>query len=115
MGSLRERLRFWEVTLRSVGDDTGLRVLVATRDVRTGDLTIAGHSVHSGGGESEWWWLVRRADIPALLRALDAEPGTRILRELRTRWAGQATRELEHRLKELEGRGLAQLSVWRNE
>lgn len=72
------------VVLRHSEDAGGLRHLDATVDA-AGDLRIEGQDLGPGverifgSREYEWDWVVRAADVPALVRALGGSDGDDVL------------------------------------
>jgi hypothetical protein len=93
-----------QVRLRDERDGRDIRVLTARREA-TGDLRLSGHDLGagtgpvSGDGEYEWETVVPDAHIPALLAVLGAPAGADILDELAERWTGQASYDLERRIR----------------
>ena len=72
------------VVLRHLEGGDGLRHLDATVDA-SGDLRIEGQDLGPGveqifgSREYEWDWLVKAADVPALVRALGGSDGDDVL------------------------------------
>ncbi len=101
------------VYLRSEHHGSESRYLTARR-VLSGDLWIEGQDlgpcteIVAPDGEYEWVWVVAADEVNELLGTLDAPPDTDVLNELAARWTGEASYELERRLRE---GGLAKLHV----
>ena len=91
-----------EVTLRSVREGRDVRHLAASITAG-GDLYIEGQDLGPaveevfgvGVTEYEWSRTVSRADLPALLGSLEAEPGEDILDVLARRYSGDAAAGLD--------------------
>jgi len=88
------------VTLRNQRDGRNSQHLWAYLD-DAGNLHVDGQdfgpqtAIVSDDGEYEFFYTVLAADLPALKRALGANPSDDILRVLATRFSGDQARDLE--------------------
>lgn len=93
------------VVLRAERDEDGVRHLGA-RLTAGGDLVVEGQDVGpgverffgEGTTEYEWTHTVRAADLPALVAALDGDPGDDVLTLLERRCSGDDAAELSRLL-----------------
>jgi hypothetical protein len=89
------------VTLRNVRDDQGTRHLEA-RFTDEGDFVFAGQDLGRGVEQAfgdglreyEWIWTIRKSDVPALERALEATNAT-LLARVAERFADPRCAEIE--------------------
>jgi len=102
------------VSLRATRDGSTSRYLDA-RLKESGDLWIEGQDlgdfedpIVAPDGEYEWVWEISADRFPELLRTLGADSDADVLVELGAHWSGEASFELERRLRES---GLAKLTV----
>ncbi len=102
------------VSLRAARAGSTRRYLDA-RLKESGDLWIEGQDlgdfqdpIVAPDGEYEWVWEISADKLPELLRMLGADPDADVLAELAAHWSGEASFELERRLREA---GLARLTV----
>lgn len=95
------------ITLRSTRDQDGSRHLCA-RLKNNGDLIIEGHDLGPGVSkcfgpeitEYEWSWIIYKANIAQLVKALGGSQANDILELLAKRFSAEAAGELQDFLNE---------------